>query len=91
MTAVPRDPAFWKRFSAAARLDKEARSLAVTAPSSGRHQQGQMESWLESQNRKRRRSRIIISTAFLAVTLFVLGLVLFLVWLSSNGWFIHGN
>ncbi|KAK5122972.1 hypothetical protein LTR85_003538 [Meristemomyces frigidus] len=76
MTSVPRDPAFWKRFSYAVHMDEEK------AP----EQLKESDSWLARQQRKRSRRASYICCAFwLCFFLFIAGVVAVIIWLLKSG------
>ncbi|KAK4539397.1 hypothetical protein LTR36_010960 [Oleoguttula mirabilis] len=75
MTSVPRDPAFWKRFSYAVHMDEEK------AP-----EVQQSDSWLGRQQRKRSRRASYICCAFwIFFLLFIAGVVAVVIWLLKSG------
>lgn len=106
MTAVPRDPAFWRRFSTAVHLDESSHPTNGTATpilkplcaststaSSTNHAdpEKQAVNWLEHERAKQRRNRIMYPLFFISTVALIALVILILVWLSSHGWFMHGE
>ncbi|KAA6416018.1 MAG: hypothetical protein FRX48_00737 [Lasallia pustulata] len=84
--SVVRDPAFWKRFSVAVHLDEEAAAQSTVASPISRPELKHTESWLAREQKKRRRSYLLVavySILFLAVIAVVVAV---LVYLAQHGW-----
>ncbi|MCJ1327415.1 hypothetical protein MMC10_004084 [Thelotrema lepadinum] len=91
MTAVPRDPSFWKRFSVAAHLDEEIKTGHGSPASSTRPSFKHQDSWLEQQQIKKRRNKYFLWVSGLSFVAIVTLLILVLIWLSKHGFFLHGQ
>ncbi|KAI4156066.1 MAG: hypothetical protein LQ340_000554 [Diploschistes diacapsis] len=94
MTAVPRDPAFWKRFSVAAHMaeDMEVQKTGYSSSSSStRPSLKHQDSWLERQQHKNRRNKVVLWVYGLSVAALVAVMVLIIVWVSQHGFFLHGE
>lgn len=88
-----RDPAFWRRFSLAVHLDEENTNAAAPSSSSTSSKRSfpkrpdlrHTDSWLERQQKKRKRVRLLCWIFWLGLIGLVAGLVIVLLWLSANG------
>lgn len=98
--ALVRDPYFWKRFSTAVHLDEEAKSASTLdlectqqkyspSPVSILNRRltydREPDSWLEREQRKRKRSLIWGFVIFFTIVLLVIGGVV-VWWLSQHHW-----
>ncbi|PWY78088.1 hypothetical protein BO94DRAFT_626675 [Aspergillus sclerotioniger CBS 115572] len=79
--ALVRDPAFWKRFSAAIHLDEEAK-----AGTDQRKPSIWSDTWIQSQRQKKRRTFICGFLIFLIIALFAAAIVVVILWLKSRNW-----
>ncbi|PYH53613.1 uncharacterized protein BO96DRAFT_344762 [Aspergillus niger CBS 101883] len=84
--ALVRDPAFWKRFSAAIHLDEEAKTeTGAKKPTIW------TDHWIEAQRQKRRRTFICGILIFLIVAIIVAAIVVVILWLKSKNWLKPGT
>ncbi|PYI05661.1 hypothetical protein BO78DRAFT_419417 [Aspergillus sclerotiicarbonarius CBS 121057] len=79
--ALVRDPAFWKRFSAAIHLDEEAKG-----GTDQRKPSIWSDNWIQSQRQKKRRTFICGFLIFLIIALFIAAIVVVILWLKSRNW-----
>ncbi|KAK4552902.1 hypothetical protein LTR86_010034 [Recurvomyces mirabilis] len=77
MTSVPRDPAFWKRFSTAVHLDEES--------GYGRPELKHSDSWLARQRRKESRRKCVCPICWLLFFVFVAAVIGVVIWLLKSG------
>jgi len=89
MTAVPRDPAFWKRFSVAIHLEEDKPKSSGASASS--YDDPKADDWLEGQRRKERRSCRNICFSVLGLVIFLALVVGVIIWLARHGFFMHGE
>ncbi|TKA22609.1 hypothetical protein B0A50_08298 [Salinomyces thailandicus] len=75
--AVPRDPAFWKRFSMAVHMDEEKGQGGYQLPGS--------DDWLVRQNKKKSRRTCLCWTFWLCFFVFIAGVIAIVVWLLQSG------
>ncbi|GIZ41925.1 hypothetical protein CKM354_000521000 [Cercospora kikuchii] len=80
--AVPRDPAFWKRFSVAVHQDEEAQAVA-SAQDPASKQQAQ-STWLARQQRKSSRRTWFCYGFWLIFAIFVAAIVMVVIWLLKR-------
>lgn len=80
--AVPRDPAFWKRFSLAVHRDEEAQAIA-TAHDPASKQQAQ-STWLARQQRKSSRRAWVCYGFWLMFAVLVAAVVVTVIWLMKR-------
>lgn len=105
MTAVPSDPAFWRRFSTAVHLEEDHEPLTAAATP---HRESSSTSsstlakhadpekletgnWLEHERAKQKRNRIMYPVFFISIIALIVLVILLIVWLSAHGWFMHGE
>lgn len=82
--AVPRDPAFWKRFSTAVHMDEEA----AQSPD---FKQIHQDSWLARQQRKSSRRTWVCYGFWMTFIGIVAAVVIVMIWLLNNGYFAAGG
>lgn len=84
--AVPRDPAFWKRFSTAIHLN-DVESTADSSISGKQLQLEHQDSWLARQEKKKKRRTIICWAFWFGLFGFVAVVVIVIVLLANAGVF----
>ncbi|KAK4626620.1 hypothetical protein CLAFUW4_03961 [Fulvia fulva] len=73
--AVPRDPAFWKRFSVAVHEDEETGTQELKSP----------DSWLARQNKKKSQRTYCCYGFWIGFLIFIAAVVAVIIWLLSSG------
>ncbi|KAI6824664.1 hypothetical protein KC332_g13966 [Hortaea werneckii] len=71
--AVPRDPAFWKRFSMAVHMDEEKGAPEYS------------DSWLLRERKKKSKRTCICWTFWIIFFIFIAAIVAIIIWLLKSG------